>query len=161
MSSQDIQVVKLPLDGPLRGRRLRMAAIVGLTVLLSSPVFVATAREQNAKVAATEAFWRVEGQPCALLSAVRFRAVSRPPSATPYDDAVYARHGGGMFCTHRTDRIAGADVRYPVCKFDSPDYLAVSMAGRTQFYDLTMGRAAAIGVVNGEVACVVVPKFRM
>lgn len=161
MASDDIQVIKLPLDPPRRGRWLRVVGVVGLSLLVSSPIFVAMAREQNAKLAATEAFWRVEGRPCAALSAARFHAVSRPPSATPYDGAIYARHGGGMFCTHRTERIAGAEVRYPVCKFDSPDYLAVATGGRQRFYDLTMGRAAAIGVVDGEVACAVVPKFRM
>lgn len=161
MASDDIQIIKLPLGDRRRGLWLRAAGVVVLTVLVSSPIVVAMEREQNAKLAAIEAFWRVEGRPCASLSAARFHAVSRPPSAAPYDGAVYARHGGGMFCTHRTDRIAGGEVRYPVCKFDSPDYLAVSTGGQERFYDLTMGRAAVVGVVDGEVACAVVPKFRM
>jgi hypothetical protein len=66
-----------------------------------------------------------------------------------------------MTCTHRTDEIGGVPVRYPVCKFDSPDYLAVTAAGQERFYDLTMGRSAAVGVVNGEVRCVVAPRFEM
>lgn len=56
---------------------------------------------------------------------------------------------------------SAAPVRYPVCKFDAPDYLSVRLAGQERFYDLTMGRAATVGVVNGQVRCVVTPPFEM
>jgi hypothetical protein len=71
--------------------------------------------------------------------------VQRAPSVTPYDGTFYERHAGGMTCTHRTEEIGGVAVRYPICKFDQPDYLAVSVGGQERFYDLTMGRSAASG----------------
>lgn len=161
MTSQNIQIVKLPLEEPAKGRWRRMAMVVGLTLLVSAPGFFVVAREHYSNLVAADRFWRVDGRPCAPLSAKAFWAVSRPPSLTPYDGAVYGRHGGGMFCTHRTEPVGGAPVRYPVCKFDSPDYLSVRLAGQERFYDLTMGRAATVGVVNGQVRCVVAAPFEM
>ncbi|HJV43127.1 hypothetical protein [Caulobacter sp.] len=161
MASQDIQIVKLPLEEPIRGRWRRMAMVVGLTLLVSAPGFIVVAREHYSTIEAADRLWRVDGRPCAPLSAKAFWSVSRRPSLTPYDGAVYGRHGGAMFCTHRTAPVGGAPVRYPVCKFDAPDYLAVTAGGREQFYDLTMGRAATVWVVNGQVRCVVSPPFEM
>lgn len=161
MASDDIQVVKLPLEEPLRAQRRRLVVTIGASLLASAPLFVVVIGSRHAQVEAIDAFWRVEGRPCPPLSAERFHNVSRPPSVTPYDEARFARHGGAMTCTHRTDPIDGVAVRYPVCKFSAPDYLAVTAAGQERFYDLTMGRAAAVGVVNGQVKCAVVAKFEM
>lgn len=161
MATEDIQIVKLPLEEPPRGRWRRVALVAGLTLLASAPGFMLIAQDAHARKAAEGAYWRVEGQPCAPLDAARFRDVQRPPSVTPYDGATFERHGGGMVCTHRTDEIGGVAVRYPVCKFDSPDYLAVAVGGQERFYDLTMGRSATIGVVNGQVRCVVNSGFEM
>jgi hypothetical protein len=161
MASEDIQIVKLPIEEPVRHQMRRMALILGLTVLVCAPGFAMIVHDQQSKRAALDSFWRVEGRPCAPLDPERFRRVFARASVTPYDGARYERHGGAMTCTHRTDQIGGVPVRYPVCKFDSPDYLAVTAAGQERFYDLTMGRSAAVGVVNGEVRCVVAPRFEM
>lgn len=161
MASDDIQIVKLPLDEPGRRRWRRLALVTGLAILASAPGFLLMAHDQQAKRAASNDFWRIDGRPCAPLDAAMFRDVQRPPSVTTYDGVVFQRHGGAMVCTHRNERIGATDLRYPVCKFDSPDYLAVSAAGRERFYDLTMGRAAAVGVVNGQVRCVVTEAFEM
>lgn len=161
MASDPFQIIKLPLEASSRGRGLRVAAVAGLTLLACAPSVLLMVRDHAARAAATDAFWRVEGRPCAPLSAERFHDVQRPPSVTAYDGAVYARHGGAMLCTHRAKTIDGVAVRYPVCKFDSPDYLGVTVAGQERFYDLTMGRSAAVGVVNGQVRCVVTPGFGM
>jgi hypothetical protein len=161
MASEDIQIVKLPIEEPARHQVRRMALILGLTVMVCAPGFAMIVHDQESKRAALDAFWRVEGRPCAPLDPERFRRVSARASVTPYDGARFERHGGAMTCTHRTDEIGGVPVRYPVCKFDSPDYLGVTAAGQERFYDLTMGRSAAVGVVNGEVRCVVAPRFEM
>ncbi|MET3665149.1 hypothetical protein [Caulobacter sp. 1776] len=161
MASEDIQIVKLPLEEPVRHQARRMAMILGLTLLVCGPGFAMLVYDQQAKRAALDAFWRVDGRPCAPLDPGRFRRVSQRASVTPYDGARFERHGGAMTCTHRTDEIGGVLVRYPVCKFDSPDYLGVTAGGQERFYDLTMGRAAAVGVVNGQVRCVVTPAFEM
>jgi hypothetical protein len=161
MASEDIQIVKLPIEEPARHQVRRMALILGLTVMVCAPGFAMIVHDQQSKRAALDAFWRVEGRPCAPLDPERFRRVSARASVTPYDGARFERHGGAMTCTHRTDEIGGVPVRYPVCKFDSPDYLGVTAAGQERFYDLTMGRSAAVGVVNGEVRCVVAPRFEM
>lgn len=161
MTSGDIEIIKLPLEEPSRGRWRRIGLIAGLALLASAPGFMLIAQDAQARRAAEGAYWRVDGPPCAPLSAARFRDVQRPPSVTAYDGATFERHGGAMVCTHRTEEIGGVPVRYPVCKFDSPDYLSVTVGGRARFYDLTMGRSAAVGVVNGQVRCVVSSRFEM
>ena len=161
MASEDIQIVKLPLEESSRGRWRRVAVVVGFTVLVSTPGFVVIARDQQAKAEAAVSFWRLKGPACAPLSAARFRDVQRAPSATVYDGVLYERHGGTMMCTHRTEAVAGAPVRRPVCRFNSPDYLGVTVNGRERFYDLTMGRAATVEIVDGEVRCAVRSRFEM
>jgi hypothetical protein len=161
MTDQDIQVVKLPLDEPVRHRVRRTVVVIGLTMLVSAPGFWLIAKDRNSAAKSAAAFWRVEGRPCAPLDAAAFKGVQRAPSVTPYDGTIYERHAGGMTCTHRTKEIGGVAVRYPICKFDQPDYLAVSVGGQERFYDLTMGHSAAVQVVGGEVRCVVTPRFEM
>jgi hypothetical protein len=66
-----------------------------------------------------------------------------------------------MTCTHLSDRIDGAKVRYQVCKFNAPNYLAVAAGGRQWFYDIAGGRSAAVTVIDNKVRCVLIPPFRM
>jgi hypothetical protein len=135
--------------------------VVGLTLMVSAPGCAFIAQEHQVQLTSSNFFWRVEGSPCAPLGADRFRGVSGRSSVTKYDGVTFERHGGAMVCTHRTRIFGGAPVRFPVCKFDQPDYLAVQAAGQERFYDLTTGRAAAVGVVNGQVRCVVAKPFEM
>ena len=161
MTSDDLHIARLPLEESARWRWRRLALTVGLTTLVCFPSFVLLIQDLESRRTATNAFWQVEGRPCAPLGAERFHGARRSPSVTNSDGVIFARHGGAMMCTHRNDRIGGVVLRYPVCKFDAPDYLAVSAAGQERFYDLTMGRSAAVGVVNGQVRCVLTPKFLM
>src|SRR6218665_1187472 len=133
MTSDDIQIVKLPLEEPLRGRWRRIALVLGLMVRFSAPGVLLIAQDQRSKAAAGKAFWRVEGRPCAPLDAETFRRRTSRASTTAYDGATYVPHAGGMTCTHRTDEIGGAPVRYPICKFDGPDYLGVTVGGQARF----------------------------
>jgi hypothetical protein len=159
MTSDDIQIAKLPLEDTPQLRWRRAALVVGLTLMVSAPGCAFLAQEHQVQLTSSNFFWRVEGSPCAPLGADRFRGVPRRSSVTTYDGVTFERYGGVMVCTHRTKIFGGAPVRFPVCKFDQPDYLAVRAQGQERFYDLTMGRAAAVGVVNGKVRCVVSQKF--
>jgi hypothetical protein len=161
MTSDDIQIMKLPMEDTPQLRWRRAALVIGLTLMVSAPGCAFLAQEHQIQLTSSNLFWRVEGNPCAPLGADRFRGASRSPSVTTYDGVTFERHGGVMVCTHRTRILAGALVRFPVCKFDQPDYLSVRAAGQERFYDLTMGQAAAVGVVNGQVRCVVSQKFEL
>ncbi|PIB95955.1 hypothetical protein CSW60_15445 [Caulobacter sp. X] len=133
---------------------LGLAALVGLGAEV-------TARRDRAEQARRDAFWRVSGPPCASLDPKVFRSLGHYPQVTPYDETLYRRAGGAMTCTHLVDRIGGAKVRYQVCKFNAPNYLAVAQGGREWFYDLGGTRSAAVTVIRNEVRCVVIPAFRM
>jgi hypothetical protein len=161
MTSEGFHIEQVKIAEPARRRWVRLGVTFGLTALASVPIFLAVALHEREAVARHDAYWAVSGQPCQPLARERFVRVSTPPQVTPYDGTLYQRHGGAMTCTHRTETIGGVAVRYPVCKFSSPDYLAVVVDGRETFYDLTMGRAASVGVVNGQVRCTVTPKFEM
>lgn len=161
MASQDIQIIRLPLEAPPHVQGKSMAMIVGLALLVCAPGFVLMAYDDYARRAQIDNFWRVEGQACTPVNPTTFHGMSWRASTARYDGAVYQRNAGGMTCSHRTDKIDGAAVRYPVCKFDSPDFLSVTVGGRERIYDLTMGRSVAIGVVNGQVRCAVTERFEM
>jgi len=160
MATDQVRIGKLPLEGRAP-RRWRWAVVaIGFAVLIGAGLQV-MARHDRAIQAQRDAFWRVEGPPCAPLEPMAFRSLRRLPQATPYDDVLFRRLGGAMTCTHLIDRTGGKAVRYPVCKFGAPDYLVVSIGGRDQFYDLTGGRAAAVEVRSGKVRCAVIPPFRL
>jgi hypothetical protein len=161
MTSGGFHIQRLKIEEPAHRRRWQIGLISALTALASLPILYAAVQEERAKFAAQEAYWAMSGRPCQPLSAERFKGVSSPPSVTPYGGVIYQRYGGGMTCKHRTDEIGGVAVRHPVCKFSSPDYLGVIANGQERFYDLTMGRAASIDVINGEIRCVETWKFEM
>lgn len=160
MATEQIRIGKLPLEGRAPSRWRWVGVIVGFAALIGVGAEV-MARHDRAVEARRDAFWRVEGPPCAPLDPATFRSLPRYPQATPYDETLYRRLGGTMTCTHLVDRTGGEKVRYSVCKFSAPDYLLVSQGGRDRFYDLTGARSAAVTVVKGEVRCVVAPPFRM
>ena len=155
MTSDGFHIQKVKVAEPARRGRWRLVAAAVLTALVAVPLLHAVIRARQADLAAQDALWKVDGPPCQALDPARFASVSTPPMSTPYEGTVFQRHGGAMSCTHRVDKIDGASVRYPVCKFSSPDYLSVVVNGKQTFYDLTMGRSASVSVVNGQVRCAV------
>jgi hypothetical protein len=161
MTPDSFHIQRLKIEQPAHRRWRQIGVVSALMALASLPVLHAAVRGERAKFVAQEAYWTVSGRPCQPLSADRFKGVSSPPSVTPYGGVIYQRHGGGMTCRHRTDEIGGVAVRYPVCKFSSPDYLGVIANGQERFYDLTMGRAASTSVINGKIRCVETSKFEM
>lgn len=160
MANDDVRIGKLPLEGRARSVWRWVAVAAGFAVLIGVGAEI-MARHDRAEQARRDLFWRVDGPPCAPLEPMIFRSLRRLPQATPYDEALYRRTGGTMTCTHLVDRIDGAKVRYPVCKFNAPDYLVVSQGGQDRFYDLTGARAASVTVIGGQVRCVVIPAFKM
>ena len=150
MATDQVRIGKLPLEGRASSRWRWVAVAIGFAVLIGVG-FEVMARHDRAVQAQRDAFWRVEGPPCAPLEPLIFRSLRRLPQATPYDDTLFRRTGGAMTCTHLIDRTGGRKERYPVCKFNAPDYLVVSLGGR----------AAAVEVRGGHVRCAVIPPFRM
>jgi hypothetical protein len=160
MAADQVSIRKLPLEGRAPSRWRWVVVAIGFAALIGVGAEV-MARHDRAEQARRDAYWRLDGPPCAPLDPTIFRGLRRYPQATPYDETLYRRAGGAMTCTHLVDRIGGAKVRYQVCKFNAPDYLLVSQSGRDRFYDLTAGRSALVTVVKDEVRCVVIPPFRM
>lgn len=160
MASDQVRIGKLPLEGRAPSRWRWAVVAVGFAALIGVGAQI-MARHDRAELARWDAYWRVDGPPCAPLDPAIFRSYRHYPQVTPYDETLYRRIGGTMTCTHLTDRIDGAKVRYQVCKFNAPDYLVVSLRGRDQFYDLTGGRSAAVTVVGDKIRCATIPPFKM
>jgi len=160
MATDQVRIGKLPLEGRAPSRWRWAPVALGFAALVAVGSHV-VARHDRAVQARRDLYWRVDGPACAPLDPKVFRGLRRYPQATPYDEILYRRAGGAMTCTHLVDRIDGAKVRYPVCKFNAPDYLAVSLGGRDWFYDLTGARSAAVTVIGDKVRCVVIRPFKM
>ncbi len=161
MMAEGFHVEKVKVGEPTRGWRIWVLGVVVVTALIVLPIVHIAIRARQAETAAQDAYWKVDGPACQPLAPERFAGVSTPPTVTTYDGTTYQRHGGAITCTHRVEKIGGLEVRSPVCKFSSPDYLSVTSNGQQTYYDLTMGRAASVGVVNGQVRCAVTGKFEM
>jgi hypothetical protein len=160
MATDQAHIGKPPFKGRASGPWRWAAVAVGVVALIGVGGQV-MARRDRAEQARRDLFWRVDGQPCAALDPKVFRSLGHYPQVTPYDETLYRRAGGAMTCTHLVDRIGGEKVRYQVCKFSAPNYLAVGQGGREWFYDLGGARAAAVTVIKDEVRCVVIPPFKM
>lgn len=154
MAADHIPIGKLAIEGRAPKRWLWVLYALGLVVLVAIAVEI-VARHDRAEQAARDAYWRVDGPPCAPLEPMLFKSLRRLPQATPYDEALYRRLGGTMSCTHLVDGAGKAKVRYPVCRFSGPDYLVVSQGGQDRFYDLTGAKSASVTVRDGEVRCIV------
>ena len=149
---------------PLARRALNPWRWAAIALALAALVAVGAeivARRDRAEQARRDLYWRVDGPPCAPLDPKVFRGLGHYPQVTPYDETLYRRAGGAMTCTHLVDRIDGAKVRYQVCKFDAPNYLAVAQGGREWFFELGGARSAAVTVLQDKVRCVVIPPFKM
>lgn len=157
VATDDVQIGKLSLEGRKPSLGLWAVYVLGFLALLGGVVEI-VARHDRAEQAARDAYWRVDGPPCAPLEPMVFKSLRRLPQATPYDAALYRRMGGTMSCTHLTDGTGRAKVRYPVCRFSGPDYLVVSQGGQDRYYDLTGAKSASVTVRDGEVRCVVTRK---
>lgn len=157
MAFEDLQIVKLPLEETPQERWRRLTLVIGLMALVSVPGLWLLMQDQQARRSAGNAFWGVEGPPCAPLSPVDLRDRRKRPSFSSYDGMQFERGGGSMVCTHHARRIGEAS--YAVCKFDAPGYLVVSAAGQGHFYDPGEGHAAAVGLIDGQPRCVLTRHF--
>lgn len=160
MATDQVRIGKLPLEGRAPSRWRWLVIAVGFAAMIGVGGQI-MARQDRAEQARRDVYWRVDGPPCAPLDPAIFRSLPRYPQATPYDETMFRRAGGTMTCTHLSDRIEGAKVRYQVCKFNAPDYLAVSLGRRDWFYDLTGARSAAVTVIRDKVRCIIIPPFKM
>jgi len=143
-------------------KRVAAAAVWLVTAtLLCLPGLVLVVNEQRQAKAADASAWSMTGPPCTPLARARFYRSSRPPSQTVYAGVLFQRRAGHMLCMRRPYAKRRSEDRFPACRFTGPDYLGVSAGGQERYYDLTGGRSARVGVLDGAIRCIVTPKFTM
>jgi hypothetical protein len=143
-------------------KRIAATAVWLVTAtLLCLPGLLLVLNEQRQVNAADANAWSMTGPPCAPLAKARFYRSSRPPSQAVYEGVLFQRRAGHMLCMRRPYAQRDREYKFPACCFTGPDYLGVSAGGHERYYDLTGGRSARVGVLDGVIRCIVTPKFTM
>lgn len=151
-----------------RGERLSRA-IAGLQVagMLGFLLMVVSipAREVYGTWAAHRAeveAWTISGPPCPVVAAPSPRAKGkRPPKTFSYRGVTFERQHGHVSCVALPEPAGTMERRhYPVCQFNAPSYVAVTVSGRTTVFEPGPVRPATITVRDGEPACVLAGWFR-
>ncbi|MDB5455994.1 MAG: hypothetical protein JWP92_1579, partial [Caulobacter sp.] len=141
------------VEGDRKKRIATVATWLVTATLVSLPGLWLVWNEQGQAAAADAAFWSMTGPPCEPLAKTRFYKSSAPPSQTVYEGVLFQRRAGHMMCMRRPYPGRAAEDKFPACRFTGPDYLGVSAAGRESYYDLTGGRSARVGVLDGKIRC--------
>jgi hypothetical protein len=149
------------IEGNRKRRILALATWLVTATLVCLPGIWLVINDQTQAAADEAAFWSLTGPPCPPLAKDRFHRSSRPPHRTVFDGVLFERRAGHMMCTRRPYPHRATDERFPTCRFTSPDYLGVVAGGQERYYDLTGGRSARVGVLDGHIRCVLTSRFRM
>lgn len=100
------------------------------------------------------------GAPCRPIDRARFeRGWAKPAHSFSFYGAAYARRTGDVFCYVLRDGLFGP--RHAVCEFTTPTELAVTVGGRTSYFDIGPGLTVVTDVRADGPHCVVAGRFRL
>jgi hypothetical protein len=90
--------------------------------------------------------------PCRPITRAEFeRAWTEPPRSFTFEGVTFARRRGDADCQGR--RAGLAEAYRPVCQFDVPYQLAVTVGGLTAYFAVPPGDAASVEAKPGLVRC--------
>lgn len=102
---------------------------------------------------AIEREWTIDGPPCAEVAAPSARSVGprRPPHTATFMGVSFVRWYGWMNCQGVSDHHGGD---FPVCQFNSPGAVRVTVGGRTTTYEVGAGHTVTVSTRGGRARCV-------
>ncbi|MEH0197513.1 hypothetical protein V7S57_17615 [Caulobacter sp. CCNWLY153] len=104
--------------------------------------------------------WSLDGDPCPVIAAADFAAVSRrAPMTTAFDEARLSRRIGHAQCSRHVYRLDGRKREAQVCDFTGPGALAVETPKALAYW--APPAAARVAIFDGQPRCVQRAVFRM
>jgi hypothetical protein len=145
--------------GPLFAR-LQTAGIVALlTAIAGIPISVGVGTWAAHRASLRE--WAVKGPACpvALTPSPATRG-AKPPAPFVFQGIGFAYQIGDAFCAVVPVENVFSQASFPVCNFDAPAAVEVTVGGRKVLFEPGVGHSATVSVRDGRVSCVIGAGFR-
>lgn len=144
-----------------RRRPAVLAAWIALAVVLTLALvgFVLVKQRQADAVLAN--YWSLDGAPCPAAADSEVLRGGRPPMATTYDGVKFERRSGFIQCVHRPYDLGEGSRLYPVCQFNSPQAVGVTVGQVERIFIQPTARSLRIAVAEGRTICVVVDRLAL
>jgi len=134
--------------------RLQAAGLIALVAAAAS-IPVSEGYTAWATHRALRLEWLVNGPNCPVVTALSPAARgAKPPAPFVYKDVGFVYQIGDVTCAAVPERSLFSHATFPVCQFDAPAGVAVTVAGRTTVFEPGVGHGATVSVDHGRIACV-------
>jgi hypothetical protein len=80
---------------------------------------------------------------------------AKPPGPFVYKGVGFAYQIGDVSCVAAPEKGLFNSRTYPICEFDAPAAIAVTVSGRTILFEPGVGHSATVTVRHGRVSCTV------
>jgi hypothetical protein len=130
---------------------------VGLFALLAAIASIPVSEGYSAWAThrATRGEWLTKGPACPVVSALSMAARgARPPPPFVYKGVGFAFQIGDVTCAAVPEASIFSSRTFPVCQFDAPSGIAVTVGGRTVVFEPGMGHGATVTIHDGRITCV-------
>jgi hypothetical protein len=95
--------------------------------------------------------WMASGRACPVVVALSPAALgAKPPKPFVYKGVGFAFQIGDVACAPVPEKSLFTRVTFPVCQFDAPAGIAVTVGGRTTYFEPGIGRGATVMVHAGQ-----------
>ena len=138
---------------PVRAKRIRRLQDLGLIALLLAIASIPLS--EGFKAFATNRGlrkeWIAEGKACPVVAAISQAARgAKPPKPFTYKGVGFAFQIGDVACAAAPEKSLFTKVTFPVCQFDAPGGIAVTVGGRTTYFEPGVGHGATVMVHAGQ-----------
>lgn len=135
----------------------RAALIAGFLVFASLPTMFAMS--MGSPPDPDEMPKTIVGQPCPTITQAKFyRGYREAPKTFVFLHATFTRRRGHADCRGRSDQLAS---HYPVCEFNAPVELAVTLDGKHYWYDVGPGYTAIVEARPTGPRCTITGRFNL
>ncbi len=136
-----------------RGRRLRrwqdlwlVGALMAIASIPLSEGYTAFATNRGLRKE-----WIARGPACPAVAALSPAARgAKPPAPFVYKGVAFAYQIGDVACAPVPEKSLFTKTTFPVCQFDAPAGIAVTVNGRTTYFEPGVGRGATVMIHAGQ-----------
>src|SRR5579859_7481053 len=140
--------------GPLFARLQTAGIVVLLTAIAAIPISVGVGTWAAHRASLRE--WVVKGPACpvARTPSPATRG-AKPPAPFVFQGIGFAYQIGDAFCAVVPVENVFSQVSFPVCNFDAPAAVEVTVGGRKVLFEPGVGHSATVAIRDGRVSCVI------
>lgn len=139
--------------------RLQTAGIVLLLLALASIPLTVGLSTWNTRQA-MRAEWSPQGPACPVVADISRAALgAKPPPPFIYQDVAFAYQVGDVSCVALPEDYFSGKT-YPICQFDAPAAIKVTVRGQTTIFEPGLGHGATVTIRHGQVSCAMMDGMR-